>query len=62
MKRQGLGTGAYFGGAIGPWPPSSGRQDSIFSIEWHAKLWHFPPFARWAEALIAQKVCFVRLS
>ena len=38
-----------------------GRQDSIFSIELHAKLRHPPPFASWAEALITQRVCLVRL-
>ena len=31
--------------AIGPWPPTKGRQDSIIiSIEQYAKLWHGPPF------------------
>ena len=41
--------------------PPLGRQDSIFSIELHAKLRHGFPFASWAEALITQRVCLVRL-
>ena len=40
-----------------PWLPPLGRQDSIISIEWCAKLRHAPPpFVTWAESLSAQTV------
>ena len=35
---------------------SLGRQDSIISIEYNAKLWHGPPFITWAEGLSTETV------
>ena len=39
---RGEHAGAYLGGAWCHAPLPLGRQDSILSIEWYAKVWHAP--------------------
>ena len=50
-----LNRSVFRGGALGHGLPL-GRQDSIISIEYNAKLWLGPPFVTWAEGLSTETV------
>ena len=38
----------------GAMAPHLGRQDSIISVEWHAKVWHAPLFVSLGQRLSTQ--------